>query len=77
MYANVEKLADLPGKWIKELQSFFVNYQWFGGICTVGAGLIAKPYGAGIGRLFLAFPAIFPASAHPHPRPMEKKRKPR
>jgi inorganic pyrophosphatase len=26
MYANVKKLGDLPGKWIKELQVFFVNY---------------------------------------------------
>jgi hypothetical protein len=35
----------------------------FGGICTVIAGLIAKRYGPGLGGLFLAFPAIFPASA--------------
>ncbi|MBB5339028.1 DUF3147 family protein [Tunturiibacter gelidoferens] len=35
----------------------------FGGVCTVSAGLIAKRYGPGIGGLFLAFPAIFPASA--------------
>jgi hypothetical protein len=35
----------------------------FGGICTVLAGLIAKHFGPGIGGLFLAFPAIFPASA--------------
>ncbi|MEG9433561.1 DUF3147 family protein [Terriglobus sp. ADX1] len=35
----------------------------FGGTCTVLAGLIAKRYGPGIGGLFLAFPAIFPASA--------------
>jgi hypothetical protein len=33
----------------------------FGGICTGAAGLIAKRYGPGIGGLFLAFPAIFPA----------------
>ena len=26
MYANVRKLNDLPAKWIKELQDFFVNY---------------------------------------------------
>jgi len=25
-YAKVQKLSDLPGKWIKELESFFVNY---------------------------------------------------
>ena len=35
----------------------------FGGICTVLAGLIAKRFGPGVGGLFLAFPAIFPASA--------------
>lgn len=35
----------------------------FGGICTAVAGLIAKHFGPGAGGLFLAFPAIFPASA--------------
>ena len=35
----------------------------FGGFSTVAAGLIAKRFGPGIGGLFLAFPAIFPASA--------------
>jgi hypothetical protein len=35
----------------------------FGGIVTVLAGLIAKKFGPGVGGLFLAFPAIFPASA--------------
>lgn len=30
---------------------------------TAVAGVIAKKYGAGVGGLFLAFPAIFPASA--------------
>jgi hypothetical protein len=34
----------------------------FGGLCTVIAGLVAKRFGPGIGGLFLAFPAIFPAS---------------
>jgi hypothetical protein len=33
----------------------------FGGLCTVAAGLIAKRFGPGVGGLFLAFPAIFPA----------------
>jgi Protein of unknown function (DUF3147) len=36
----------------------------FGGVCTVLAGLIAKRYGPGLGGLFLAFPAIFPAGAN-------------
>ena len=34
-----------------------------GGLVTVGAGLIAKEFGPGVGGLFLAFPAIFPAAA--------------
>jgi hypothetical protein len=35
----------------------------FGGLITAVAGLIAQRFGPGIGGLFLAFPAIFPASA--------------
>lgn len=35
----------------------------FGGAITAAAGLIAKKWGPGVGGLFLAFPAIFPASA--------------
>jgi Protein of unknown function (DUF3147) len=35
----------------------------FGGSITVVAGLLAKKFGPGFGGLFLAFPAIFPASA--------------
>ena len=35
----------------------------FGGICTALAGLIANRWGPAVGGLFLAFPAIFPASA--------------
>jgi hypothetical protein len=34
-----------------------------GGIITVIAGMIARKWGPGTGGLFLAFPAIFPASA--------------
>jgi hypothetical protein len=34
----------------------------FGGAVTVSAGLIAKHWGPELGGLFLAFPAIFPAS---------------
>lgn len=48
----------------------------FGGAITVMAGLLAKRFGPGFGGLFLAFPAIFPASAtlvEKHER--EKKRK--
>jgi hypothetical protein len=35
----------------------------FGGLITAAAGLIAQRWGPGIGGAFLAFPAIFPASA--------------
>ncbi|WP_458757051.1 DUF3147 family protein [Afipia sp. TerB] len=35
----------------------------FGAIATVITGLISKTFGAAVGGLFLAFPAIFPASA--------------
>ena len=35
----------------------------FGGAATVVAGLVAKHFGPGPGGLFLAFPAIFPATA--------------
>jgi len=34
----------------------------FGGLITAIAGIIAKKFGPGVGGLFLAFPAIFPAS---------------
>jgi hypothetical protein len=34
----------------------------FGGLITAITGLIAKKFGPGVGGLFLAFPAIFPAS---------------
>jgi Protein of unknown function (DUF3147) len=36
---------------------------FFGGVVCVLAGLVAKRFGPGIGGLFLAFPAIFPAGA--------------
>lgn len=45
-------------RWYEYALRFF-----FGGAVTVGAGLIAKFYGPVFGGLFLAFPAIFPASA--------------
>jgi hypothetical protein len=35
----------------------------FGGVVTVMAGAIANEFGPAVGGLFLAFPAIFPASA--------------
>ena len=44
-------------KWHEYLVRFV-----FGGLVTVAAGMVAKKYGPVIGGLFLAFPAIFPAS---------------
>ena len=35
----------------------------FGGLATALAGVIAEKYGPVVGGLFLAFPAIFPATA--------------
>jgi uncharacterized membrane protein (GlpM family) len=48
-----------------------------GGLVTVIAGVIARKWGPGVGGLFLAFPAIFPASAtliekHERQRKQEK-----
>lgn len=34
----------------------------FGGVVTVCTGLVAKRYGPAVGGMFLAFPAILPAS---------------
>jgi hypothetical protein len=45
-------------KWSDYALRFF-----FGGLVTAVAGVIAKEFGPGVGGLFLAFPAIFPASA--------------
>ncbi len=53
------RLAALKGIKLHEWLLRFV----FGGLVCVAAGLIAKRFGPGIGGLFLAFPAIFPASA--------------
>jgi hypothetical protein len=45
-------------RWYEYVLRFF-----FGGLITVMTGLIAQKFGPEIGGLFLAFPAIFPASA--------------
>lgn len=45
-------------KWSDYLPRFL-----FGGLVTVAAGMVAKRFGPAVGGLFLAFPAIFPASA--------------
>lgn len=49
---------------LKEIKPHEIAVRFlFGGACTVIAGLIAKRYGPSLGGLFLAFPAIFPATA--------------
>jgi hypothetical protein len=48
-----------------------------GGVITVFAGMLARRWGPGIGGLFLAFPAIFPASVtliEKHQRQIKKAR---
>jgi hypothetical protein len=46
----------------------------FGGLITAIAGIIAKKFGPGIGGLFRAFPAIFPASATLIEKPEKQKK---
>ncbi len=53
------KLESLKGISFREWAVRF----FFGGVVCVAAGIIAKRYGPGVGGLFLAFPAIFPAGA--------------
>jgi hypothetical protein len=53
------KLASLKGIALHEWAVRF----FFGGAVCVAAGLIARRFGPGVGGLFLAFPAIFPAGA--------------
>lgn len=58
MHIEVDPSALRRTKWHQYAVRFF-----FGGLITAIAGVIAKKYGAEVGGLFLAFPAIFPASA--------------
>ncbi|MBV9574879.1 MAG: DUF3147 family protein [Acidobacteriales bacterium] len=58
MRIKVDPSAPRKTKW-HEYAIRFV----FGGAVTVAAGIIAKIYGPVVGGLFLASPAIFPASA--------------
>jgi hypothetical protein len=58
MQIKVDPSALRQAKWHQYAVRFI-----FGGLITAVAGVIAKKYGAGVGGLFLAFPAIFPASA--------------
>ena len=58
MKIQVEPSALTKTRWYEYAIRFV-----FGGLITVAAGIIAKRFGPGIGGLFLAFPAIFPAGA--------------
>ena len=58
MRIKIDPSAFLKTGWYEFAVRFF-----FGGLITAIAGLIAKKFGPGVGGLFLAFPAIFPASA--------------
>jgi Protein of unknown function (DUF3147) len=54
--------VDLSSLQETKVSEYAVRF-FFGGACTVIVGLIAKRFGPGVGGLFLAFPAIFPAGA--------------
>jgi hypothetical protein len=58
MIINLDLSALKRTRWYEYALRFF-----FGGAVTMATGLIAKRYGPVFGGLFLAFPAIFPASA--------------
>ena len=58
MRVNFDFSALARTKWYEYAVRFL-----FGGVITVTAGLLAKRFGPVLGGLFLAFPAIFPASA--------------
>jgi hypothetical protein len=59
----------------KNKWSDYVPRFLFGGLVTVAAGLVAKHFGPAVGGLFLAFPAIFPASATLLQKREEKKKR--
>lgn len=58
MRIQVNPSALKQSRWYQLLVRFCL-----GGLITAAAGIIAKEYGPGVGGLFLAFPAIFPAGA--------------
>ncbi len=58
MIVRINPSAILRTRWYEYLIRFVL-----GGAMTAAAGFIALQYGPIIGGLFLAFPAIFPASA--------------
>jgi len=58
MRIKIDPSALLKTRWYEFVLRFL-----FGGLITAFAGLIANRFGPGVGGLFLAFPAVFPASA--------------
>ena len=58
MSIRINPAALKEAKWHEYAIRFFL-----GGLITVATGLIAKSFGPAFGGLFLAFPAIFPATA--------------
>jgi hypothetical protein len=54
--------ADISALWSSKWQEYAIRF-FFGGLATVFAGVIAQHYGPELGGLFLAFPAIAPATA--------------
>ena len=58
MIVHVRLSALKQGQWYEYVVRFVL-----GGLATVAAGLIADHWGPSVGGLFLAFPAIFCASA--------------
>jgi len=58
MRIGIDTSALALSKW----QQYSIRFL-FGGAITVVAGLVANEFGPEVGGLFLAFPAIFPASA--------------
>ena len=58
MLVKIKLSALAEGHWYEYAVRFAM-----GGAMTVFAGLIATEWGPAVGGLFLAFPAIFPASA--------------
>jgi TctA family transporter len=58
MHVSVKLSALSEGHWYEFAIRFLL-----GSVTTVSAGIIAAVYGPAVGGLFLAFPAIFPASA--------------
>jgi hypothetical protein len=58
MFVEIDTSAWRRTKWYEYALRFF-----FGGLITAAAGLVAKQWGPVAGGVFLAFPAILPASA--------------